>query len=117
MVLNGAKHLILKSVTLLASLGQQRSREFLPLIILDNIAITDLWIITTDYSMNTSNRLFYNGELKFPVYPEDQSICAAFRIRDYTKKIIQHHKKFFLSFVIQGHIFKMAEASIIGSRY
>ena len=85
MVLNGAKHLILKSVTLLASLGQQRSREFWSLI-LDNIAITDLWIITIDYSMKTSNRLFYNGELKFPVYPEDQSICAAFHIRDYTKK-------------------------------
>ena len=86
MVPNGVKHLILKLVTLLALLGQQRSREFLPLIILDNIAITDVCIIRISYSMKTSYPLFCNLELKFPVYPEDQSICAAFLIRDYTKK-------------------------------
>ena len=70
------KYLILKLATLLALLCGQRAREILSVMDIRNTVIEDnICFIRIGDLLKTSGANFHVGQLEYPAFSEDKSIC------------------------------------------
>ena len=98
---NNPRNLSTKVVTLLAILSGQRAREILSVMDIRNTTVkSELCTIRIGDLLKTSNRKFHVGELKFPEFRDNPSICPVNCLRQYlayTKPLRGVHTKIFLT--------------------
>ena len=97
------KGLTLKLATLLALLCGQRAREILSVMDIPNTVIKDnSCFIRIGDLLKTSGPNFHVGQLEYPAFSEDKSICPVTCLEQYINKTRNHrgaYTKLFLSYI------------------
>lgn len=104
-----------KLSTLLAILCGQRAREILSLMDTRNISVEETClIIRVGDLLKTSNSKFHNGELCFPKYTENTSICPVVAYNQYLEMTSKNRGPITSLFITQIKPFKPASKDTIG---